>query len=89
MLAAGLAISSDATADTQTQAAAIDRIFSPWSKPDSPGCAVAVTKDGRIVFERGYGLADLDHDVRITPATVFDVGHREAIHSDGDSFAVP
>jgi CubicO group peptidase (beta-lactamase class C family) len=74
MLAACLAISSGATADTQTQAAAIDRIFAPWSKPDSPGCAVAVMKDGRIVFEHGYGLADLDHNAPITTATVFNVG---------------
>jgi len=31
-------------------------------------------KDGRILYERGYGMADLDHDVKITPATVFHVG---------------
>lgn len=33
-------------------------------------------KDGRILYERGYGLADLDHNVRIAPATVFHVGSR-------------
>jgi CubicO group peptidase (beta-lactamase class C family) len=63
-----------AAADVQKQAAAIDRLFSPWSKSDTPGCSVAVMKNGRIVFERGYGMADLDHDVKITPVTVFDVG---------------
>ena len=31
-------------------------------------------KDGRIVHERGYGMADLDHDEKITPTTVFHVG---------------
>jgi CubicO group peptidase (beta-lactamase class C family) len=31
-------------------------------------------KDGRIVYERGYGLTDLDHNVPITTATVFNVG---------------
>lgn len=30
-------------------------------------------KNGEIVYEQGYGMADLDHGVRITPATVFDV----------------
>jgi CubicO group peptidase (beta-lactamase class C family) len=67
-------MSTTAAADAQMQVAAIDRLFSPWSKPDTPGCVVAVMKNGRIVFERGYGMADLDHDVRIKPATVFDVG---------------
>jgi CubicO group peptidase (beta-lactamase class C family) len=31
-------------------------------------------KDGRSLYERGYGIADLDHDVKITPTTVFHVG---------------
>lgn len=52
----------------------VDQLFAQWNRPDSPGCAVAVMKDGRILYERGYGIADLDHDVKITPATVFHVG---------------
>ena len=31
-------------------------------------------KDGRILYERGYGMANLEHEARITPTTVFDVG---------------
>jgi CubicO group peptidase (beta-lactamase class C family) len=49
----------------------VDQIFAPWDKPDSPGFAVAVSKSGRIVYSRGYGKADLDHNIPITPATVF------------------
>ena len=30
-------------------------------------------KDGRIVYKHGYGMADLDHNVTITTATVFHV----------------
>jgi CubicO group peptidase (beta-lactamase class C family) len=30
--------------------------------------------DGHIIYERGYGMADLDHNVKITPTTVFHVG---------------
>ncbi len=51
--------------------AQMDKIFEKWDKPDSPGCALAVIKDGRIVYKRGIGMANLDHDVPITPATVF------------------
>lgn len=51
----------------------VDKLFERWDKTVSPGCALAVLKDGRIVYKRGYGMADLDHDVTITPATVFHV----------------
>jgi CubicO group peptidase (beta-lactamase class C family) len=57
----------------RVRAAAVDRLFAKVDKPDTPGCALAVIREGRIVYERGYGLADLDHDVRITPATPFHV----------------
>jgi CubicO group peptidase (beta-lactamase class C family) len=49
----------------------VDRIFARWDKPNSPGFAIAVSKAGRIVYSRGYGMADLDHGIPITPATVF------------------
>ena len=62
-----------AAADSPDQSAQVDRLFAEWDKPDSPGCALAVMKDGRIIYERGYGMADLDHDVKITPASVFHV----------------
>jgi CubicO group peptidase (beta-lactamase class C family) len=37
----------------------IDSIFAPLADGKSPGLAVLVRKDGRTVFERGYGVADL------------------------------
>jgi len=49
----------------------VDRIFALWDKPDSPGCALAVSKAGNIVYKRGYGMADLEHKIPITPRTVF------------------
>jgi D-alanyl-D-alanine carboxypeptidase len=36
-----------------------------------PGLAVVVVKDGKIVRERGYGLANVEHRVPVTPDTVF------------------
>jgi CubicO group peptidase (beta-lactamase class C family) len=52
----------------------IDQIFAAWNSAGSPGCAAAIYQDGRIVFERGYGMADLEHDVPISAETVFYVG---------------
>src|SRR6266404_5424131 len=53
--------------------ARVDKIFEKWNRTDSPGCALSVMKDGRIIYKHGYGMADLDHNVTITPSTVFHV----------------
>jgi CubicO group peptidase (beta-lactamase class C family) len=52
----------------------IDELFKQWDKPDSPGCALAIIRDGKIIYKKGYGMADLEHDVPITPQTIFYVG---------------
>ncbi|MDE2849034.1 MAG: serine hydrolase [Acidobacteriota bacterium] len=52
---------------------AIDAIFASWDKPGSPGCALAVARGGDLVYSRGYGYANLDYDIPVTPQTVFDV----------------
>jgi CubicO group peptidase (beta-lactamase class C family) len=52
----------------------IDTVFAPFERPGSPGCALGVYRDGRMVYARGYGSAHLELDVPITPATVFDLG---------------
>jgi len=57
-----------------TQAAPIDRIFAPWDKPGSPGCAVAVVRDGAIATSRAYGFANLENPTPISSRTVFDIG---------------
>ncbi len=51
----------------------VDKVFAQYDKPDSPGCALSVIKDGEIVYKRGYGMADLDHDIAISPGSVFHV----------------
>jgi CubicO group peptidase (beta-lactamase class C family) len=55
-------------------AAGVDAIFAPWDRPDAPGVAVAVVRDGEVVYKRGFGLAVLEHRVPITPATAFNIG---------------
>jgi CubicO group peptidase (beta-lactamase class C family) len=54
--------------------AAIDAIFARFNRPGSPGCALGITHDGRTVFQKGYGYANLDWDIPITAATVFYAG---------------
>ncbi len=52
----------------------VDRIFQPVSRPGAPGCAVGIERNGQVLLTRGYGTADLEHDVPITPATIFEAG---------------
>ncbi|MEP7219355.1 MAG: serine hydrolase [Bacteroidota bacterium] len=51
----------------------IDSLFAGFTRDGSPGCAIAIYRKGEIVFSRGYGLADLEQNVKITPATIFDL----------------
>jgi CubicO group peptidase (beta-lactamase class C family) len=53
--------------------AAVDKIFARWTT-ETPGCAVGVSKDGAPVLQKAYGMADLEHDVRNTPHTIFEAG---------------
>ena len=52
----------------------VDAVFADVATNGSPGCAVAVFRDGRIAYEHGYGMADLERGAPITPASVFYVG---------------
>jgi CubicO group peptidase (beta-lactamase class C family) len=49
----------------------IDAIFAPLVTPHSPGVAVLVVKDGKELFERGYGVRDLHSAAKIDPRTNF------------------
>lgn len=51
----------------------VDALFATWSSSDRPGCAVGIVRNGKMLYSHGYGLADVEHDAPITPATVFHV----------------
>ncbi|HEU5422884.1 MAG TPA: serine hydrolase domain-containing protein [Nitrolancea sp.] len=63
----------------------IDAIFAEWDRSDSPGCALAVVQNGEVVYARGYGMANLDLGVAITPASVF---HVASVSKQFTAFAV-
>src|ERR1700688_226792 len=80
-LAAGLLVFASLTANAGPQeesnpspsstAKKIDAIFAPLVTPHSPGVAVLVIKGGKKLFERGYGLRDLQSAAKIDPRTNF------------------
>jgi CubicO group peptidase (beta-lactamase class C family) len=51
----------------------IDAIFSRFAHDDTPGCILGVARNGRIVYEKGYGMADLERATPISPTSIFHV----------------
>jgi N-acyl-D-amino-acid deacylase len=39
-----------------------------------PGVAVAIVRKGQTIKSQGYGLANVEHDIKVTPATIFQSG---------------
>ena len=70
-LVACLFIASCASSGGTSDAARVDRVFAAWNRPDSPGCGVGVSRNGAVIFEGGYGLANLERRTSITSSTVF------------------
>lgn len=54
--------------------AQLAQIFTTYQHTNTPGCAVGVDAPGRDTWTAAYGMADLEHTVANTPATVFEAG---------------
>jgi CubicO group peptidase (beta-lactamase class C family) len=52
----------------------LERIVTSVIDPDGPGVAVLVVKDGKVLLKKGYGLANLDKKIPVTPETTFELG---------------
>ena len=49
-------------------------IKSEMQKQKIPGVSLAVVKNGKIIFVKGYGLANVEHQVLVKPETIFQSG---------------
>lgn len=78
-----LGVPAAARADERTDK--VDQIFRRWDSDKTPGCAVGVIRDGRLVYEKSYGLADMDHGIRIGPETTF---HIASVSKQFTAFAI-
>lgn len=65
-------LASLSMADVKTDK--VDKLFAKWDSTISPGAALAIIKDGKIIYKRGYGMANLEHNVPITSTSVFRIG---------------
>ncbi|MES2319678.1 MAG: serine hydrolase domain-containing protein [Pseudomonadota bacterium] len=51
-----------------------DAIRAEMNRQHVPGISIAVVRDGKIVKEQGYGMANLEHQVPVSPKTIFQSG---------------
>lgn len=52
----------------------IDSLFNKFNSNNTPGASLGIIKDGKFIYKRSYGMADLEHAVAITDSTVFYIG---------------
>jgi CubicO group peptidase (beta-lactamase class C family) len=55
-------------------ASQVQKIFAPFNHTDSPGCAVGASIDNVTVLNAAYGMADLEHNIALSPDSVFEIG---------------
>jgi len=63
----------------------IDQSMARYRQPGAPGGVVSVVRDGKVIFAKGYGLADVEHDAPNTPLTPF---HLASVSKQFTAFAI-
>lgn len=61
------------TARNDARPARVDSIMSSFVSETGPGAAIAVIQNGNVVYQRGYGLANIDAKLPISTTTTFDL----------------
>ena len=60
--------------DAASRERQVDALFSQWDKAGSPGFAIGIIRNGKMVYGRGYGMATLDYDIPLTTQSMFNIG---------------
>ncbi len=50
-----------------------DELLEQYDNENDPGIAISVVKDGKFIYKKGFGIANLEYNIPITPTTVFQV----------------
>ncbi|NOR46399.1 MAG: serine hydrolase, partial [Candidatus Delongbacteria bacterium] len=59
---------------TKEQENQIDSLFAQYDNQNTPGCSVGVIRDGRFIYKKSFGMADLENDIPITVNSKFEIG---------------
>src|SRR5437773_5066480 len=74
LLAAALPTAAETAEARPAVSEKADALLSGLIETNDPGLAVLVAQNGKILFEKGYGLADREHHVPVIPQTTFRIG---------------
>ena len=55
--------------DLAQKSRAVDTLFASYDSAYTPGCVVGVMHQGRFIHAKGYGMANLEHAIALTPRT--------------------
>ena len=71
-LTSSVVVAEPASLDAISQA--VDKHYIDLDRSDGPGCAVGYARDGQLIYQRQFGMANLEHGIPIKPDTVFRIG---------------
>lgn len=69
-----VALNSQVRAQDGTTSRVDDYMKAEMQRQRIPGASLAVVKDGQIILAKGYGLANVEHQVAVKPETIFQSG---------------
>lgn len=74
MLCFQLKLNAQDNINKTKHAKTIDKIFAAWDQADTPGCGLGIIENGKLIYARGYGLANMEYDIPNNANTVFRIG---------------
>lgn len=70
VLAFGLKLSAQICEHKNQQ---LDSLFLSWNQPNHPGGAIGIMQNGKVVYSKAFGLANLEYLVPNSPGTRFNI----------------
>ena len=74
LLALAASTATAELASLKTISQAVEKHFIDLDRNDVPGCAVGYARDGKLIYQSQFGMANLEHDITIDATTVFRIG---------------
>jgi CubicO group peptidase (beta-lactamase class C family) len=71
LLFSGIAAAQTTTPNLNGFDGFVEQVMKDWKVP---GIAVAIVKDGKVVYAQGYGYRDVKRGLKVTPNTLFAIG---------------
>lgn len=63
----------NSNAQDKIEAGSFDEIFKEYENSTNPGVAAGVIRNGKVIYLKGFGNADVQNNIKITPQTKFHI----------------